>query len=166
MPNGRTAERLPGEVLVVRGPAYPPHLFLLKPVHSLEQISLERQQELLEEYKEEAMEAENIDTILWEFGDYDPDPPETGSSLVYGDDDDDGNDDDDDDGVGEAEEDEACLTELAWHPYYAAGWKNGFCQYTRTCDSPSYSSLLECCQKVRTIDSRRLLSGVSYLSFL
>lgn len=117
------------------------------PVHSLEQISLERQQELLEEYKEEAMEAENIDTILWEFGDYDPDPPETGSSLVYGDDDDDGNDDDDDDGVGEAEEDEACLTDLAWHPYYAAGWKNGFCQYTRTCDSPSYSSLLECCQK-------------------
>ncbi|EJK69194.1 hypothetical protein THAOC_09578 [Thalassiosira oceanica] len=58
-----------------------------------------------------------------------------------------------DDGEGEAEEDQmACATDLAWHPNYDAGWKNGFCIYTRTCDSPSFSSELECCEKVRTIE--------------
>lgn len=105
-----------------------------KAVRSIELISLERQQEMLEEYKEEAMESENVETIRWDFGDYNPDPPP-------------------DDGEGEAEEDQmACATDLAWHPNYDAGWKNGFCIYTRTCDSPSFSSELECCEKVRTIE--------------
>jgi len=100
-----------------------------KAVRSIELISLERQQEMLEEYKEEAMESENVETIRWDFGDYNPDPPP-------------------DDGEGEAEEDQmACATDLAWHPNYDAGWKNGFCIYTRTCDSPSFSSELECCEK-------------------
>ena len=38
-----------------------------------------------------------------------------------------------------------CCTEKAWHPTYAAGWTNGYCQFVADCNSPSYSSKVACC---------------------
>ena len=34
----------------------------------------------------------------------------------------------------------------AFHPVYSAGWPGGFCRYTTDCNSPSYSTELECCK--------------------
>lgn len=112
-------------------------------VNAIELISLERQQELLEENTAEAMESENIDinAIRWDFGDYNP-TPEDESDIVEGDEVEGGLLED-----GDLLEDQACYTDLAWHPNYDAGWKEGFCINTRTCDSPMYSTELECCQK-------------------
>ena len=37
-------------------------------------------------------------------------------------------------------------TPQAWHPTYSATWSGGYCQFTRDCNSPSYSTELSCCQ--------------------
>jgi len=34
----------------------------------------------------------------------------------------------------------------AWHPTYSAGWTNGHCRLTVDCNSPAYSTELECCK--------------------
>jgi len=39
-----------------------------------------------------------------------------------------------------------CDTTAAWHPDYSNGWSAGKCDYTTTCNSPSYSTNLACCQ--------------------
>jgi len=33
-----------------------------------------------------------------------------------------------------------------WHPQYAQGWTDGYCRYTKDCNSPGYSSQLACCK--------------------
>merc|ERR1711966_197963 len=34
----------------------------------------------------------------------------------------------------------------AWHPNYAAGWTNGYCSFTKDCDSPAFDTELACCK--------------------
>ncbi|KAL7527404.1 hypothetical protein ACHAXR_001945, partial [Thalassiosira sp. AJA248-18] len=34
-----------------------------------------------------------------------------------------------------------------WHPVYAAGWKDGYCRYDVDCDTPGYSTELDCCKR-------------------
>lgn len=34
----------------------------------------------------------------------------------------------------------------AWHPTYSAGWIRGHCRFTVDCNSPSYSTQLDCCR--------------------
>jgi hypothetical protein len=40
----------------------------------------------------------------------------------------------------------ACQTTPAWHPTYSAGWTNGYCRFTKDCNSPSYETELACCK--------------------
>ena len=39
-----------------------------------------------------------------------------------------------------------CESTPAWHPDYSAGWDRGKCDFTTTCNSPSYSTNLACCK--------------------
>jgi hypothetical protein len=39
-----------------------------------------------------------------------------------------------------------CDSVAAWHPNYSLGWSQGKCELTTTCNSPSYSTNLACCQ--------------------
>ena len=39
-----------------------------------------------------------------------------------------------------------CATPIGWHPDYSNGWDQGKCDYTTTCNSPSYSTNLACCK--------------------
>jgi hypothetical protein len=34
----------------------------------------------------------------------------------------------------------------AWHPQYQMGWSEGYCRYTVDCNSPAYSTELNCCK--------------------
>ena len=38
-----------------------------------------------------------------------------------------------------------CGTVALWHPVYTAGWENGYCSETITCNSPSYTTAADCC---------------------
>ena len=40
----------------------------------------------------------------------------------------------------------SCESTAAWHPDYSAGWDQGKCDFTTTCNSPSYSTNLACCK--------------------
>ena len=39
-----------------------------------------------------------------------------------------------------------CDTVAAYHPDYTSGWNQGKCDLTTTCNSPSYTTQLACCQ--------------------
>ena len=40
----------------------------------------------------------------------------------------------------------SCESTAAWHPDYSVGWDQGKCDFTTTCNSPSYSTNLACCK--------------------
>ena len=40
----------------------------------------------------------------------------------------------------------SCEFTAAWHPDYSVGWDQGKCDFTTTCNSPSYSTNLACCK--------------------
>jgi hypothetical protein len=39
-----------------------------------------------------------------------------------------------------------CGTVASWHPNYSLGWSQGKCEFTTTCNSPSYATNLACCK--------------------
>ena len=54
-----------------------------------------------------------------------------------------------------------CDTVAAYHPDYSLPWNRGKCQFVITCNSPSYTTELECC-KAAMLDRQTIIASASW----